>query len=261
MIRNDLRVLNTYYRLGARYMTLTHGTNTSWADSSGDEPRANSLTEFGRRVVERMNRLGMMVDVSHVSDTTFYAALGASRAPVIASHSSCRALCDSSRNLRDDMLRALAHKGGVVHINFYSAFLDDNYRSAKKKIEKVQDAEVAAARQRAGKAWKRLTYWESTQIRKKFEAQLPTPGFERIADHIEHAVKIAGVDHVGLGSDFDGVDSIPRGMEDASKIPNLVVELARRCYSEEDLIKILGGNTLRVMRQVEQVSREMRNPN
>jgi len=257
MIRDDLRVLNSYHRLGVRYMTLTHSANTSWADSSSDKPQARGLTNFGRRVVERMNRLGMMVDVSHVSDQTFYAALAASQAPVIASHSSCRALCNASRNITDEMLRALARNEGVIQINFYSAFIDQNYREAQKKVAKAQGAAVEAARRRAARLGKRLSYWASTQIRMQYESQLPTPSFERIADHIDHAVKVAGVDHVGLGSDFDGVDSTPRGMEDVSKLPNLVVELARRGYSEDDLIKILGGNLLRVMRQVERVSRQM----
>jgi membrane dipeptidase len=204
-----------------------------------------------------MNRLGMMVDISHVSDKTFYDALAASRAPVIASHSSCRALCPQPRNLTDDMIRALAKNGGVMDINFYSAFLDAAYAGAHDAISKEVDAQVQAAREQRAKDGKRLTYAQENEIRRRYEAGLPTPSFERIADHIDHAVQVAGVEHVGLGSDFDGVDSIPRHMEDASKISNLVVELVRRRYKEDDLVKMLGGNLLRVMRQVEQVSRQM----
>jgi len=257
IIEDDLRALDVFYRLGVRYMTLTHTKNTKWADSSGDKPQWNGLTDFGRAVVERMNRLGMMVDISHVSDKTFYNALAATRAPVIASHSSCRALCDRPRNMSDDMIRALARNGGVMDINFYSAFVDQAFADAYKTVSAPMDAEVEAERERLKKEGKHLSYAEETKIRQKYEANLPTPSFERIADHIDHAVKVGGVDHVGLGSDFDGVDSIPRGMEDCSKIPNLVRELARRGYSESDLEKILGGNVLRVMRQVEDVARRM----
>ncbi len=256
-IQDDLRVLDIYYRLGARYMTLTHTAPTNWADSSGKPARWNGLTKFGKDVVMRMNRLGMMVDISHVSDKTFWDTLAVSRAPLIASHSSCRALCNAPRNMTDEMIRALAKNDGVIQINFYSAFLDQTYRDAQKKIEKAQDADVLAARQRAERLGRKLTYVEENEIRRKYEPELPTPSFERIADHIDHAVKIGGADHVGLGSDFDGVDSIPRGMEDASRLPNLVKELVRRGYSEDDLIKILGGNLLRVMRQVEEVARQM----
>jgi len=257
IIQNDLRALDVYHRLGVRYMTLTHTANTGWADSSGDKPGVNGLTDFGRQVVERMNRLGMMVDISHVSDQTFYAALAASQAPVIASHSSCRALCNAPRDMTDDMIRALAKNGGVMDINFYSGFLDQAYRDAFQKIEKQQNAELETARQARAREGKRLTYREEVAIQRRYEPQLPTPSFERIADHLDHAVKIGGVDHVGLGSDFDGLSSIPRGMEDASKLPNLVRELARRGYSEEDLRKILGQNVLRVMRDVEATARRM----
>ena len=257
IIENDLRMLDIFYRLGVRYMTLTHTKNTTWADSSGDKPQSNGLTDLGRQVVERMNHLGMMVDISHVSDKTFYDALAASRAPVIASHSSCRAISPQPRNMTDDMIRALARNGGVMDINFYSSFLDPAYASAHDAVAKEADAEVQAAREERGKGGKRLSYAQENEIRRHYEAHLPTPSFERIADHIDHVVQVAGVDQVGLGSDFDGVDSIPRGMEDVSKLPNLVVELARRGYKEDDLVKILGGNVLRVMRLVEQVSRQM----
>jgi membrane dipeptidase len=258
IIQDDLHALDIYYRLGVRYMTLTHTANTEWADSSGDKPKWNGLAGFGKQVVERMNRLGMMVDISHVSDKTFYDTLAVSKAPVIASHSSCRALCDVPRNMTDDMIRALAKNGGVMDINFYSGFLSQAYADAYKKIEKQVEAEVAAARARYAQQGKRLPYLEEAKIEQRMTKDLPVPTYTAIADHIDHAVQVGGVEHVGLGSDFDGIDSAPKGMEDVSRLPDLVRELARRGYSEQDLKKILGGNLLRVMRQVEGVSRELR---
>jgi membrane dipeptidase len=257
-IQDDLGALDIYYRLGVRYMTLTHTANTDWADSSGDKAKWNGLTDFGRQVVERMNRLGMMVDISHVSDKTFYDTLAVSKAPLIASHSSCRALCDVPRNMTDDMIRALAKNGGIIDINFYSGFLSQAYADAYKKIEKQVEAEIAAARARYAQQGKPLPYSEETKIEQRMIKDLPAPAYTVIADHIDHAVQVGGVEHVGLGSDFDGIDSAPKGMEDVSKLPELVRELARRGYSEQDLKKILGGNLLRVMRQVERVAREMR---
>ncbi len=256
-IQGDLRMLDIFYRLGVRYMTLTHTKNDELGDSSGDKPEWKGLSPLGRQAVARMNQLGMMVDISHVSDDTFYAALAASQAPLIASHSSCRALCSAPRNMTDDMIRALAKNGGVMDINFYSGFLSPAYRDAFAKIEKQVDEEVAAARARNAKQGKRLSYPEEVRIEQRLTRNLPAPSYTAIADHIDHAVKVGGIDHVGLGSDFDGIDTPPRGMEDVSKIPDLVRELARRGYSEEDLEKILGGNVLRVMRQVEQVALQM----
>lgn len=255
-IRNDLRLLNIYYRLGIRYMTLTHTAHTDWAESSGRKARGRGLTDFGRQVVKRMNRLGMIVDISHASDKTFYDTLNATEAPVIASHSSCRALSNQPRNMTDEMIRGLAKNGGVMHINFYSTFLDPTYAAAQEKISARRRAELTAARKKYARARKRMAE-EIRTIFARYEATLPTPSFERIADHIDHAVQVGGIDHVGLGSDFDGIDSAPRGMEDVSKLPNLVRELARRGYSEEDLEKIVGGNTLRVMHRVEEVAREL----
>ena len=257
IIEDDLRVLDIYSRLGVRYVTLTHTANTGWADSSGDQPKWNGLTDFGKQVVARMNRLGMMVDISHVSDKTFYDALAVSKAPVIASHSSCRAICNVPRNMTDDMIRALAKNGGVMDINFYSGFLSQAFADAYKKVEKQLDAELAAARARYASQGKRLPYLEEEKIQQSVVKDLPAPSYTAIADQIDHAVQVGGVDHVGLGSDFDGIDSAPVGMEDVSKLPDLVRELARRGYSEQDLKKILGGNLLRVMRQVERVSHEM----
>lgn len=255
IIEGDPRVLDIFYRLGVRYMTLTHTRYNEIGDSSGDKaPHWNGLSPFGKQIVARMNRLGMMVDISHVSDKTFYDSLAVTKAPVIASHSSCRALCNAPRDMTDDMIRALAKNGGVMDINFYSAFDDQKFRDAYLKIEPQMEAEVAAARKEKQKEGKHLSYAEETAINQKYLKNISKPSFTVIADMIDHAVKVGGVDHVGLGSDFDGVDAIPAGMEDCSKLPNLVRELARRGYSEQDLVKILGGNVLRVMRRVEQVS-------
>jgi membrane dipeptidase len=256
-IEGDLRMLDVYYRLGVRYMTLTHTKNNELGDSSGDKPHWNGLSPLGRQAVERMNRLGMMVDISHVSDSTFYAALAASRAPLLASHSSCRALCSAPRNMTDDMIRALAKNGGVMDINFYSGFISQSYHDSFAKIEKQVDSAVAAARARAAQQGVRLSYLDEVKIEQRLIKDLPVPSYTEIADHIDHAVKVGGIDHVGLGSDFDGVDSIPHGMEDVSKLPDLVRELAGRGYSEQDLEKILGGNVLRVMRRVEDVARQL----
>lgn len=258
IIEDDPRMLDVFYRLGARYMTLTHTANNEIGDSSAAaKPRWNGLSDFGRQVVARMNRLGMMVDISHVSDATFYAAVAASKAPVIASHSSCRALSNAPRDMTDDMIRALARNGGVIDINYYPPFLSEAYREAHEKIAKQEDAAVDAERKRLAAEGKRLAWAEEIKIRHPYEAKLPPVSYTVIADHIDHAVKVAGIDHVGLGSDADGIEAWPQGMEDVSHLPALVRELARRGYSEEDLTKILGGNVLRVMRQVEEVSRRM----
>ena len=256
-IEGDLHMLDIYYRLGVRYMTLTHTKNDELGDSSGDKPHWKGLSPLGKQAVARMNQLGMMVDISHVSDDTFYAALAASKAPLLASHSSCRALCTAPRNMTDDMIRALAKNGGVMDINYYSGFLSQAFADGYAKIEKQVEAHLAEARASYAKQGKRLSYAEEERLQRQLIKDLPVPSYTVIADHIDHAVKVGGIDHVGLGSDFDGIDSAPRGMEDVSKLPDLVRELARRGYSEEDLEKILGGNVLRVMRDVEQLSRQM----
>jgi membrane dipeptidase len=255
-IEGDLHVLDVYYRLGVRYMTLTHTKNDELGDSSADKPRWQGLSPLGRQAVARMNQLGMMVDISHVSDPTFYAALAASKAPLIASHSSCRALCSAPRNMTDDMIRALARNGGVMDINFYSAFLSQSYADGYAKIAKQVENELATVRAKYAQQGKHLPYLEALRLQQNFAKDLPVPSYTVIADHIDHAVKVGGIDHVGLGSDFDGIESTPRGMEDVSKLPDLIRELARRGYTEEDLEKILGGNVLRTMRRVEQVARE-----
>jgi len=251
-IDSDLAILRAYFALGARYMTLTHTEHTPWADTSSKPPEHNGLTDFGRQVVREMNRLGMMVDISHVSDKTFFDALETSSAPVIASHSSCRALAIAPRNMTDDMLRALAAKGGVVHINYFEGFLDSDFDqrlSALKDLEKQQDAIDDATpkfgdRSQNGPAVRKINAERLARL-----GRIP---LSKLLDHFEHAVQVAGIDHVGLGSDFDGVDDmLPEGMEDISKIPNLVRGLMERGFSDGDILKILGGNTLRVMREVE----------
>jgi len=259
MIDSDLSILRTYYELGARYMTLTHTQHTPWADSASLPGTHNGLTDFGQEVVREMNRLGMMVDISHVADKTFYDAIETSKAPVIASHSSCRALDDVPRDMTDDMLRALAKNGGVVHINFFEGFLDRGFADrldALKDEQAKQEALEAQApkfgdRSKLGLAVRALNAQRTAKL-----GRLP---LDRLLDHFDHAVKVAGIDHVGLGSDFDGADDLfPAGMEDISKIPNLVRGLIARGYSDADILKILGGNTLRVMRETERVARGMR---
>jgi membrane dipeptidase len=251
-IDSDLAILRTYFALGVRYMTLTHTNNTPWADSSAKPPEHNGLTDFGKQVVREMNRLGMMVDISHVSDKTFYDALETSSAPVIASHSSARALAGAPRNMTDDMLRALAAKGGVVHINYFEGFLDDDFAKRQallKDEEKQQDASDDAAPKFGDRSQNGPAVRKINAMRLEKLGRIP---LSKLLDHFEHAVKVAGVDHVGLGSDFDGVDDmLPEGIEDISKIPNLVRGLMERGFSYDDILKILGGNTLRVMRQVE----------
>ena len=247
MIDSSLSVLRNLYRLGARYLTLTHSASTGWADSSGG---SGGLTDFGKDVVREMNRLGMMVDISHVSDKTFFDALETSKVPIIASHSSCRALADHARNMTDEMIQALAANGGVVHINYYNAFLDDENNRRENTLADLEKKR-AGIRQRFAADEQRLAA-EIRQVNGEQIARIGRVPLSRLLDHFEHAAKVAGVDHVGMGSDFDGVrGQLPEGMEDISKIPNLVAGLSERGFSDSDIGKILGGNSLRVMRQVE----------
>ncbi len=258
MMDDDLRLLRMYAALGVRYLTLTHGVSTNWADSSTDNPKHNGLSAFGKDVIREMNRLGVMVDVSHVSDKTFYDVLEVSQAPVIASHSSCRALCNVPRNMTDDMLRALAKNGGVVHINYHIGFLSQEYADASKARREDLQAKIADIQKlyAADDARRRQ---EIDRLRRDSAAAMPKVSMDKIIEHIVHAVKIAGVDHVGLGSDFDGA-TMPVGMEDVSKLPRITQALLKKGYAEKDIEKILGGNTLRVMEQVEHVSRAMQSP-
>jgi membrane dipeptidase len=253
IIDNDLGVLRDYAALGVRYLTLTHFKNTDWADSATDQPAHDGLTPFGRDVVRELNRLGVMVDVSHVADKTFYDVLAVTSAPVVASHSSCRALDRHARNMTDDMLRALAKNGGVVQITYEASYLSEEYRAANKPAD-VQ-AELAAVRKQCAGAEPCETFEEARVSRAAMQAgKLPKVTWESIVDHIDHAVKVAGVDHVGLGSDFDGA-TMPFGMEDASQLPKITDALLKKGYAEQDVEKILGGNLLRVMESVERAAR------
>ncbi|MBL8173903.1 MAG: dipeptidase [Bryobacterales bacterium] len=227
-IEDSLRLLRTYYDLGIRYMTLTHSNNNSWADSSGSKAEHDGLTAFGKRVVGEMNRLGMMVDISHVSDKTFWDVLEATKAPVFASHSSCRAISDIARNMSDEMIRALGKKGGVIQINFGCEFLN------QKSADGSELGRLPAAQ----------------RSRTKVRATLAD-----VVAHIDHVVKIAGVEHVGIGSDFDGVSCVPEGLADVSEFPNLTKALLEKGYSPGDIGKIYSGNLLRVMRAVEKAAK------
>jgi len=258
MINSDLEVLRKYADLGVRYMTLTHSGNDEWADSSTDKPAHNGLTDFGKEVVREMNRLGMMVDISHVSDKTFYDALETSKAPLIASHSSCRALCDAPRNMSDQMIKDLAAKGGVVQINYHVGFLSQKFRDAEKANPGINKGIGAEVEKRCGED-EACQLIEGDRLTREFvqQGKLPRVDWGKIIEHIDHAVKVAGVDHVGLGSDFDGAN-MPYGMEDATKLPKITDALLKKGYSEDDVKKILGENTLRVMAELERVSGQLR---
>jgi len=262
-IENDMHLLRDYYRLGVRYMTLSWSNTNEWADSSSDidDPKVqhhNGLTDFGKQVVLEMNRLGMMVDISHVADKTFWDAIATTKAPVIASHSSARALVDAPRNMTDDMLRAVAKNGGVVQVNFYSGFLDQDFRNASEAQAKDQAAAIKQYVDSLKAQGKPVNYSEINRIEREWMAKIPRPPFKSLIDHIDHIAKVAGVDHVGLGSDFDGVSgATPQGMDSAADLAKITQGLLDRGYSAEDIRKILGGNILRVFRQIEAVSREM----
>jgi len=244
-VGDDLSMLQKYYDLGARYITLTHFANNLIGDSSTDPdgPMYGGLSDFGKKVVAEMNRLGILIDVSHVADSTFYDALALSKAPMIASHSNCRAICDFPRNMTDDMIKALAAKGGVVQVNFVSDYLkkpSDEHRAAKTKIRMARVGKVMTPELEA-----RLQA-QSDSVEKAYASERAS--LSDIADHIDHIVKLVGIDHVGIGSDFDGGGGV-NGLEDVSQIENLTAELVRRNYSEADIAKIWGGNLLRVLGQ------------
>ena len=257
MMGNDLAVLRTFAALGVRYMTLTHMENTEWADSSTDKPAHNGLTDFGKDVVREMNRLGVIVDISHVSDKTFYDVLATTKAPVFASHSSCRALCNAARNMTDEMIRDLAKNGGVTQINYHVGFLSQEFRdyeAAHPDAEKEINEEV---KKRCGDN-ESCKYVTGDQVVRDFmqAGKLPKVDWTLIIDHIDHAVKAAGVDHVGLGSDFDGA-VMPIGMQDVTHVPQITDALLKKGYSESDIRKILGENTLRVLSEVQRVSERL----
>ena len=273
-IEDSLALLRGYYALGVRYMTLTWANSNGWADSSGDidDPAVphtkEGLSEFGKDVVYEMNRLGMMVDISHVSDRTFFRTLIISRAPVIASHSAARALCDAPRNMTDDMLRAVANsggpdsKGGVIQVNFFSGFISQQYRDALKAMQPEIDKQIQAYKDKVAAAGRQATYEEISKIQRAAVSRIPRPPLSALIDHIDHIAKVAGIDHVGLGSDFDGVDGqLPEGIDSPADLPKITAALMARGYSAEDCRKILGGNLLRVFREVEQVSRQLQAEN
>ncbi len=225
MIDDSLAVLRDYQRLGVRYLTLSHSVNTNWSDSSGDTPKHNGLTDFGKDVVRELNRLGMLVDISHVSDKTFWDAMETSRAPLVASHSSLRSISGHPRNMTDDMIRALGGKGGVIMINYSRSFLSNElYEAGLKNVPM---------------------------------AERPTVTWEKIVEHIDHAVKLVGATHVGLGSDFDGT-TVPDGMDDVSMLPKITGALLEKGYSEQDVKNIMGENILRLLETVNQVGKKIR---
>ena len=248
-VEESLALLRTFYRLGVRYITLTHNGSNPICDSSTDEPRWNGLSPFGIEMVEEMNRLGMMIDVSHISDQAFWDVLKLSKAPVMASHSRVRAICDVPRNLSDDMIRALAAKGGVIQINFYSGFLSPVYQKKYREIRKQLEPDMKRLKEKYKD--NENQYWQ--ELFKLWKPLAPPPPkIDILLEHIDHVVKLVGVDHVGLGSDYDGAGSFPEGLEDISGFPKITYHLLKRGYDPEEIKKILGGNLLRVFTAVEE---------
>jgi membrane dipeptidase len=255
-IENSLGLLRVYYALGVRYMTLTWANSNDWADSSGDlddpaVPHHNGLTDFGREVIAEMNRLGMMIDVSHASDKTFTDVLATTRAPVIASHSAARALTNSARNLTDEQLRALAANGGVCMINFYAAFIDESYRQAWTEQKVALRAASQALEAEYASRGESLPYYISGQLDREFAARVPRPPFASLIAHFDHIIRVAGIDHVGIGTDFDGISALPEGIDSAADLPKITAALLELGYSAEDLHKILGGNLMRVFGEIQ----------
>ncbi len=251
-IENSLSTLREFYRLGVRYMTLTWNNTNDWADAGRGEKKHNGLSDFGKEVVREMNRLGMLVDVSHVSDKTMSDALDVSKAPIIASHSSARALTNQPRNIPDDLLRRIAQNGGVVQVNFYAAFIDPKAIEADAERTKRLKQQTDMLEAKFKDDPERLA-----EEGDKLEAANPLPPtpLSALIDHIDHIVKVAGIDHVGLGADFDGANDMPEGAKDVSMLPNITYELLKRGYSERDIRKILGENFLQVFAGAERVAR------
>ena len=263
-IENDLGLLRMYHRLGVRYMTLTWSNTNEWADSSGDLDDASvkhhgGLTDFGREVVREMNRLGMMVDVSHVSDATFWDVMQTTHAPVLASHSCARALTDSARNLTDEQMRAIATSDGAVMVNFYPSFVSERWRKLWKSTEEERDALRAAAEAGYRERDEPVPYSVHMQVDRDYYAEhaheMKLPGIEAVVEHIDYVAKVAGIDHVGLGSDFDGFPLLPEGIASAADLPKITEALMERGYTAEQMKKILGGNLLRVMAAVQAEAR------
>ncbi len=252
-IEDSLNALQMFYQLGVRYMTLTHINSNDWADSEADQDdktvkHHNGLTDFGKQVVREMNRLGMMVDISHVADKTFFDVIETTRSPIIASHSSSRAIANHPRNMSDEMLRAVARNGGVVMVNYYDGFLDPG-KSAVALQQRVRQKELA-----------RQFPKDPSRVESESEKWYKehTPGKTPISvlmDHYEHIIRVAGIDHVGIGSDFDGAGGFPDGMDDISKLPNLTFELLKRAFTDTEIKKVLGENLLRVMAANERIAR------
>jgi membrane dipeptidase len=263
-IEANLGLLRMYHRLGVRYMTLTWSNTNEWADSSGDLDDAavqhhNGLTDFGRDVVREMNRLGMMVDVSHVSDATFWQVLQTTHAPIIASHSSARALTDTPRNLTDEQLLAIATNNGVVMVNFYPSFIDDNWRTKWAETKEEREALYAAAEAPYRERGEPVPYGAHMAVDRAFYAghlaeTLPLVPLSSLIDHIDHVAKVAGINHVGIGSDFDGFPILPAEMKTAADLPKITSALAERGYTTEQLRKLLGGNLLRVFSDVQEAA-------
>ena len=252
-IQKDLSLLRMFHRLGITYMTLTHARSNEICDScTSPEPRWHGVSPFGREVIAEMNRLGMLIDVSHISDESFWDVLKYSKAPVVATHSCCRTLNEHPRNMTDEMIVALAEKGGVIQVNFYPSFLDRDYAEKAGALIDAQEA--------AGDAWLENPADPALQerMRKAIEAlqAIPRPSYKKIVDHIDHVVRLVGVKHVGLGSDFDGIEACPDGLEDISRMQKIIIELRKRGYSEYEIRHIAGGNFLRVMEQVQRMAEE-----
>ncbi len=247
-IDDDLSILRMYHRLGARYMTLTWNNTNNWADGVMDEPRHGGLNHFGKEVVREMNRLGMLVDISHVAPATFWDAIATTNKPVIASHSSAKSICAAPRNLDDDQIEAVANNGGVMGVNYEITFVGETYRVAKNALdeEKTEHTKKAEKDHRADSDGLKNAMREIDSRHQEKIAALTKPHYSEIIDHIDHMVSVAGIDHVGLGSDFDGA-TMPEGMDDCAKVPLITDELLRRGYAEPDIRKILGENFIRVM--------------
>jgi membrane dipeptidase len=255
-IEDSLALLRDYYRLGVRYMTLTWSNTNAWADSSGDidDPTVahhDGLTPFGKQVVAEMNRLGMLVDISHVSDKTFWDVIATTRTPIIASHSSARALTHSARNMTDEMLQAVAKNNGVVMVNFFPAFIDEHWRQAwSAQAPERKKAQEALAAEYKAKGLP-VPYTASDKIDREFAAKIGRAPFNSLIDHFDHVIKVAGIDHVGIGTDFDGIPVPPAGIDSAADLPKVTAALMARGYTAEDMHKLLGGNLLRVFREVQ----------
>lgn len=251
-VQGSLALLRQFYRMGVRYLTLTHNTDNLICDSAAQGQRWGGLSPFGREVVAEMNRLGMIIDLAHASDKTFYDCIKYSKAPVVSTHSCCRALAKHRRNMTDDMIKCIAEADGVIQINFYPLFLSDEFADTLEHsgLDPIADEiEARFIKDPASESNRR----DWTEIQQKL-AELKRPSYKRIIDHIDHAVSIAGVDHVGIGSDFDGINVTPEGLEDVSKMTVLFEEMRKRGYSESDIEKIAGLNFLRVMKTVESLA-------